>query len=78
MVGSLHEQYDPQLGAETVQAEIQDVADQFEGAWVRAFVPLFVRRFSRERLRGRDRHPHVPAAGSAAAPDGSTSVDGRP
>jgi hypothetical protein len=67
-VGSLHEQYDRQLGADTVEAEIQDVADQFEGAWVPAFVPLFVRRFSRERLRGRHSVPDSPTASSAPAP----------
>ena len=51
VVGSLHEQYDSRLGAAVVDTEIQLIADRFTTAKVRAFVPLFVRRYAGARFR---------------------------
>jgi hypothetical protein len=48
---SLHEQYDVRLGADAVDAEIRLAADRFANARIRAFVPLFVRRFAGKGLR---------------------------
>lgn len=53
VVGSLHAQYDDLVGAAVVGTEIQRVADRFTDARVRAFVPLFVRRYVEELLRDR-------------------------
>jgi hypothetical protein len=52
VASSLHAQYDANLGHRTVDAEIRLVADRFSTATVRAFVPLFVRRFAGATLRG--------------------------
>jgi hypothetical protein len=54
----------PETRGDPVESEIQYVADQLEGAWVRAFVPLFVRRFSRERLRRYGQGPSALTTGS--------------
>ena len=51
VVTALHEQFDDQLDAEVVDAEIQVVADRFVDARIRSFVPLFVRRYASEKLR---------------------------
>jgi hypothetical protein len=51
VVGSLHRAYDERVGATAVDTEIQQVADRFTGARIRAFVPLFVRRYAGARLR---------------------------
>jgi hypothetical protein len=51
VVGSLHEKYDDPLGPVLVDSEIQQIADRFTHARIRAFVPLFVRRFAGARLR---------------------------
>ena len=64
VVGSLHEKFDAPLGAVLVDSEIQEVADRFTDARIRAFVPLFVRRFAGANLRdhsARRGHP-LPAA----------------
>jgi hypothetical protein len=50
---SLHDQYDHELGAAVVTGEIHLVADRFEAATIRSFVPLFVRRYAGEGLRAR-------------------------
>jgi len=67
VVGSLHRAYDGRLGATAVEAEIQQVADGFTGARIRAFVPLLVRRYAGARLRGLPAGP-MPAPGAAARP----------
>ena len=51
--GSLHRQFDARLGAPAVDIEVLRIADQFTGARIRAFVPLFVRRFAGQALAGR-------------------------
>jgi hypothetical protein len=51
VVGSLHEKYDDPLGPALVDSEIQQVADRFTHARIRAFVPLFVRRYAGATLR---------------------------
>jgi hypothetical protein len=51
VVGSLHDTYDDRVGAEVVDSEIQRVADRFVSARIRAYVPLFVRRFAGAQLR---------------------------
>jgi hypothetical protein len=64
VVGSLHEKYDDPLGPVLVDSEIQQVADRFTHARIRAFVPLFVRRYAGKSLRdhsARRGHP-LPAA----------------
>jgi len=57
VVGSLHNAYDDRVGATVVDAEVQQVADRFTGARIRAFVPLFVRRYAGARLRTRQAQP---------------------
>ena len=64
VVGSLHRAYDDRVGATVVQAEIQQVADRFTGARIRAFVPLFVRRYAGARLRTLPATPQ-PSTGTA-------------
>jgi len=59
VVGSLHRAYDERVGATAVQAEIQQVADRFTGARIRAFVPLFVRRYAGARLRSLPATPQL-------------------
>jgi hypothetical protein len=51
VVGSLHEKYDDPLGPVLVDSEIQQIADRFTHARIRAFVPLFVRRYAGANLR---------------------------
>ena len=51
VVGSLHEKFDEPLGPTLVDSEIQQVADRFTHARIRAFVPLFVRRYAGANLR---------------------------
>ena len=51
VVESLHETYDDQVGAAVVDHEIQEVADGFMSARIRAYIPLFVRRYAGARLR---------------------------
>ena len=69
VVGSLHRAYDERVGATVVQAEIQQVADRFTGARIRAFVPLFVRRYAGARLRTLPATPQ-PATGTAPGAPG--------
>jgi hypothetical protein len=54
VVGSLHDTYDDLVGAAVVDSEIQTVADRFVGARIRAYVPLFVRRYAGARLRANE------------------------
>ena len=60
VVGSLHETYDARVGAAVVDSEIQQVADRFVGARIRAYVPLFVRRYAGARLRADAAEPRRP------------------
>jgi hypothetical protein len=53
---SLHAQYDDNLGHRTVDSEIRLVANRFDKAPIRAFVPLLVRRYAGANLRGRTRN----------------------
>jgi hypothetical protein len=53
VAASLHRRFDPDLGAATVGFQIQLTADRFADARIRAFVPLFVRRFTVEALAPR-------------------------
>ena len=57
VVGSLHNAYDDRVGATVVDAEVQQVADRFTGARIRAFVPLFVRRYAGARLKTHQAQP---------------------
>ena len=50
VVKALHEQFDPHVDATVVDAEIRLVADRFADARIRSFVPLFVRRYTSEKL----------------------------
>jgi hypothetical protein len=50
---SLHQQFDQQVGSAVVDVEIQRVADLFADARIRAYVPLFLRRFATHELRDR-------------------------
>ena len=68
VVGSLHRAYDQRVGATAVQAEIQQVADGFIGARIRAFVPLFVRRYAGARLRGLPATPQPTTGTPPGAP----------
>ena len=47
----MHEKFDEPLGPVLVDSEIQQVADRFTHARIRAFVPLFVRRYAGASLR---------------------------
>ena len=69
VVGSLHRAYDARVGATVVQAEVQQVADRFTGARIRAFVPLFVRRYAGARLRTLPATPR-PVTGTAPGTSG--------
>ena len=68
VAGSLHRAYDERVGASVVQAEIQQVADRFTGARIRAFVPLFVRRYAGARLRTLPATPQPDAGTAPGAP----------
>jgi hypothetical protein len=57
VVGSLHDTYDDRVGAEVVDSEIQQVADRFISARIRAYVPLFVRRYAGAQLRADQADP---------------------
>jgi hypothetical protein len=69
VVGSLHRTYDERVGPTAVETEIQRVADRFTGARIRAFVPLFVRRYAGARLRAIQPEPR-PSPDSAATVPG--------
>lgn len=69
VVGSLHRTYDERVGATVVQTEIQQIADRFTDARIRAFVPLFVRRYAGARLRTLQATPQ-PATGTAPGTPG--------
>ena len=69
VVGSLHNAYDERVGATVVDAEVQQVADRFIGARIRAFVPLFVRRYAGARLRTLPATPR-PVTGTAPGTSG--------
>ena len=66
-VQSLHRQFDEQVGAAAVEAEIQHVADRFTDARIRTYVPLFVRRFAGHELRGRSGTPRNTQLGTASS-----------
>jgi hypothetical protein len=46
----MHRRYDSLLGAPAVTARLGSVADRFDDATVRTFVPLLVRRYTEEEL----------------------------
>jgi hypothetical protein len=48
----IHQEYDAQLGQHTVDECLHRVAARFDNATVRSFVPLLVRRYVRDELRG--------------------------
>ncbi|WP_426560684.1 three-helix bundle dimerization domain-containing protein [Angustibacter sp. McL0619] len=50
---SVHEQFDEVVGQDEVDQVLDQVAGQFTDAPIRAFVPLFVQRFSNEELSRR-------------------------
>jgi hypothetical protein len=62
VAASLHDSFDIRVGSRAVDAEIQEVADQFIGARIRSYVPLFVRRYAGARLRRRSAQVPQPAA----------------
>ena len=49
----VHEEFDEHLDPHDVDQCLQRVSARFDGATVRAFVPLLVRRYVREELLGR-------------------------
>jgi hypothetical protein len=49
----VHEEFDGQLDPQVVEDCLFQVASRFDGASVRVFVPLLVRRYVREDLRRR-------------------------
>lgn len=51
VVLSLHEQFDAALGTAAVHDEIERVRVRFDGVRIRAFVPLFIRRYAGADLR---------------------------
>jgi hypothetical protein len=53
VAGNLHTEFDARLGATVVNAEIHRAAEPFTDAPIRAFVPLFVRRYARKDLAGK-------------------------
>jgi hypothetical protein len=53
----VHEEFDEQLDPQDVDQCLKKVSARFDGATVRAFVPLLVRRYAREELLGRLRQP---------------------
>jgi hypothetical protein len=66
----LHTEFDAMLGAAVVDTEIHLVADQFTDAPIRAFVPLFVRRYAGDELDKQTEHEQrAPAAAHTADPD---------
>jgi hypothetical protein len=49
----VHEEFDGQIDPSTVSECLDQVAARFDGAPVRSFVPLLVRRYVREELKTR-------------------------
>ena len=49
----VHEEFDEHLDPRAVDDCLSKVSARFDGATVRAFVPLLVRRYAREELLGR-------------------------
>jgi hypothetical protein len=49
----VHEEFDEHLDPRTIDECLSTVAARFNGATVRSFVPLLVRRYVREELQGR-------------------------
>lgn len=49
----VHEEFDERLDPHVVDECVSKVSARFDGATVRAFVPLLVRRYAREELLGR-------------------------
>jgi hypothetical protein len=49
----VHEEFDERLDPQDVDQCLKKVSARFDGAAVRAFVPLLVRRYVREELLGR-------------------------
>jgi len=62
VAAGLHDTYDLRVGSRAVDAEIQKAADQFIGAPIRSYVPLFVRRYAGAGLRRRSAQVPQPAA----------------
>ena len=48
---SIHAEFDTQLDPHAVDECLSQVAARFEGASIRSFVPLLVRRYVREELQ---------------------------
>jgi hypothetical protein len=49
----VHEEFDERLDPRAVDECLSTASARFDGATVRAFVPLLVRRYAREELLGR-------------------------
>ena len=49
----VHEEFDGQLDPRAVEETLSKVTSRFDGAPVRVFVPLLVRRYAREELMTR-------------------------
>ena len=49
----VHEEFDEQLDPADVDQCLKKISARFDGATVRSFVPLLVRRYAREELLGR-------------------------
>lgn len=49
----VHQEFDGQLDPRAVDQCLDQVASRFDGAPVRSFVPLLVRRYVREELQSR-------------------------
>jgi len=51
----VHEEFDDHLGPSAFDECLDQVAARFEGATIRSFIPLLVRRYVREELQARAR-----------------------
>ncbi len=49
----VHEKFDDHLGSSAVDECLNQIAARFEGAKIRSFIPLLVRRYVREELQAR-------------------------
>jgi hypothetical protein len=69
VAGVLHNEFDARLGAAVVDTEIHRVADQFTDAPIRAFVPLFVRRYVGTELDEQTEQEHSEPVAAAQTAD---------
>jgi len=57
----IHAEFDDHLDPHTVEECLSQVASRFDDASIRSFIPLLVRRYTREELQQRlQREPDLP------------------